>query len=110
MPGRGTPKPHHPGHKPATPRRGTPCLGVEPDLQHTLHTPRARLGVCTTPNPEKKGHSESWLQLRRKVIPEQIALRGWRRLAAPRTDISKLLVQELYANAAVSDEEATAQE
>ncbi|MED6174946.1 hypothetical protein PIB30_073775 [Stylosanthes scabra] len=58
---------------------------------------------------------------RRKVIPEagfnlnedeypqimeQIALRGWRRLAAPRTSISKLLVQEFYANAAVSDEEA----
>ncbi|MED6188061.1 hypothetical protein PIB30_082454 [Stylosanthes scabra] len=58
---------------------------------------------------------------RRKVIPEigfnleedeypeimeQIALRGWRRLATPRMDISKLLVQEFYANAAVSDEEA----
>ncbi|MED6128982.1 hypothetical protein PIB30_103303 [Stylosanthes scabra] len=28
------------------------------------------------------------------------------RLAAPRTSISKLLVQEFYANAAVSDEEA----
>ncbi|MED6226045.1 hypothetical protein PIB30_099623 [Stylosanthes scabra] len=41
---------------------------------------------------------------------EQIALRGWRRLAAPRTDISKLLVQEFYANAAVSDEEAAVQE
>ncbi|MED6148581.1 hypothetical protein PIB30_054451 [Stylosanthes scabra] len=36
-------------------------------------------------------------------IKEQIALRGWRRLAAPMTD--KLLVQEFYANAAVSDEE-----
>ncbi|MED6164633.1 hypothetical protein PIB30_092132 [Stylosanthes scabra] len=62
---------------------------------------------------------------RRKVIPEvglnleddeypkimeQITLRGWRRLAAPRTDISKLLVQEFYANAAVSNEEAAAQE
>ncbi|MED6225588.1 hypothetical protein PIB30_095010 [Stylosanthes scabra] len=62
---------------------------------------------------------------RRKVIPEvgfnleddeypeimeQIALRGWRRLAAPRTDICKLLVQEFYANAAVSNEEAAAQE
>ncbi|MED6137777.1 hypothetical protein PIB30_068154 [Stylosanthes scabra] len=62
---------------------------------------------------------------RRKVIPkagfnleddeypeimEQIALRGWRRLAAPRTDISKLLGQEFYANASVSDEEAAAQE
>ncbi|MED6163132.1 hypothetical protein PIB30_076892 [Stylosanthes scabra] len=39
-------------------------------------------------------------------IMEQIALRGWRRLAAPRTSISKLLVQEFYANAVVSDEEA----
>ncbi|MED6199359.1 hypothetical protein PIB30_075221 [Stylosanthes scabra] len=38
-------------------------------------------------------------------IKEQIALRGWRRLAAPTTGISKLLVQEFYANAAVSDEE-----
>ncbi|MED6186960.1 hypothetical protein PIB30_071736 [Stylosanthes scabra] len=62
---------------------------------------------------------------RRKVIPkvgfnleddeypeimEQIVLRGWRRLAAPRTDISKLLVQEFYTNAAVSDEEAATQE
>ncbi|MED6222016.1 hypothetical protein PIB30_060399 [Stylosanthes scabra] len=43
-------------------------------------------------------------------IMEQIALRGWRRLVAPRTDISKLLVQEFYANAAVSDEEAAVQE
>ncbi|MED6190447.1 hypothetical protein PIB30_105954 [Stylosanthes scabra] len=41
---------------------------------------------------------------------EQIALRGWRRLAAPHTDISKLLVQEFYANATVSDEEAAVQE
>ncbi|MED6140653.1 hypothetical protein PIB30_095355, partial [Stylosanthes scabra] len=62
---------------------------------------------------------------RRKVIPEvgfnleddeyseimeQITLRGWRRLAAPRTDISKLLVQEFYANAAMSNEEVAAQE
>ncbi|MED6199534.1 hypothetical protein PIB30_076842 [Stylosanthes scabra] len=36
---------------------------------------------------------------------EQISLRGWRRLAAPMTGVSKLLVQEFYANAAVSDEE-----
>ncbi|MED6176466.1 hypothetical protein PIB30_088471 [Stylosanthes scabra] len=38
-------------------------------------------------------------------IMEQIDLRGWRRLAAPMTGVSKLLVQEFYANAAVSDEE-----
>ncbi|MED6166333.1 hypothetical protein PIB30_108244, partial [Stylosanthes scabra] len=56
---------------------------------------------------------------RRKVIPEvgfnldedeypqimeQILLRVWRRLAAPMTGVSKLLVQEFYANAAISDE------
>ncbi|MED6115967.1 hypothetical protein PIB30_095761, partial [Stylosanthes scabra] len=39
-------------------------------------------------------------------IKEQIALRGWRRLAAPMTEVSKLLVQEFYANAEFSDEEA----
>ncbi|MED6188722.1 hypothetical protein PIB30_088638 [Stylosanthes scabra] len=65
---------------------------------------------------------ESYTRRRRKVIPEvgfnlnedeypqvmeQIALRGWRRLEAPRKSISKLLVQEFYANAAVSNEEAT---
>ncbi|MED6214726.1 hypothetical protein PIB30_106052, partial [Stylosanthes scabra] len=38
-------------------------------------------------------------------IKEQIAFRGWRRLTAPMTGVSKLLVQEFYANAAVSDEE-----
>ncbi|MED6198203.1 hypothetical protein PIB30_063891 [Stylosanthes scabra] len=37
---------------------------------------------------------------------EQILLRGWRRLATPMTGVSKLLVQEFYANAAISDEEA----
>ncbi|MED6189691.1 hypothetical protein PIB30_098549 [Stylosanthes scabra] len=57
---------------------------------------------------------------RKKVIPEvgfnldeseypqimkQILLRGWRRLAAPMMGVSKLLVQEFYTNAAVSDEE-----
>ncbi|MED6222677.1 hypothetical protein PIB30_066604 [Stylosanthes scabra] len=38
-------------------------------------------------------------------IKEHITLRGWIRLAAPNTGISKLLVQEFYANAAISDEE-----
>ncbi|MED6141280.1 hypothetical protein PIB30_101765 [Stylosanthes scabra] len=62
---------------------------------------------------------------RRKIIPEvgfnldedeypqimeQILLRGWRRLAAPQTSVSKLLVQEFYANALISDEEAAEQE
>ncbi|MED6127182.1 hypothetical protein PIB30_085655 [Stylosanthes scabra] len=39
------------------------------------------------------------------AIKEQIALRGWRRLASPRTKISKLLIQEFYVNAVQSDEE-----
>ncbi|MED6174899.1 hypothetical protein PIB30_073332 [Stylosanthes scabra] len=43
-------------------------------------------------------------------IMEQIMLRGWRRLAAPETSVSKLLVQDFYANAAISDEEAAEQD
>ncbi|MED6224506.1 hypothetical protein PIB30_084719 [Stylosanthes scabra] len=39
------------------------------------------------------------------AIKEQIVLRGWKRLASPRTRISKLLIQEFYANAVQSDEE-----
>ncbi|MED6150938.1 hypothetical protein PIB30_077461, partial [Stylosanthes scabra] len=42
-------------------------------------------------------------------IMEKVSLRGWRRLAAPRTNVSKLMVQEFYANAAISDEEAAEQ-
>ncbi|MED6176753.1 hypothetical protein PIB30_091279 [Stylosanthes scabra] len=75
----------------------------------------------------RKAHNEQLFDSyarRRKVIPEvgfnleedgypeimeQITLRGWRRSAPPRTDISKLLVQEFYANAAVSDEEVVVQ-
>ncbi|MED6198809.1 hypothetical protein PIB30_069983 [Stylosanthes scabra] len=38
-------------------------------------------------------------------IKEQIALQGWRRLASPRTKVSKLMIQEIYANAVQSDEE-----
>ncbi|MED6212817.1 hypothetical protein PIB30_087133 [Stylosanthes scabra] len=41
---------------------------------------------------------------------EAYAKKRKRRLAAPRTSISKLLVQEFYANAAVSDEEAVGRE
>ncbi|MED6149854.1 hypothetical protein PIB30_066619 [Stylosanthes scabra] len=38
-------------------------------------------------------------------IREQIALRGWRRLAAPKTEISKTLTHEFYANAIITEEE-----
>ncbi|MED6225624.1 hypothetical protein PIB30_095433, partial [Stylosanthes scabra] len=39
-------------------------------------------------------------------IMEQVSLRGWRRLVAPRRNVSELRVQEFYANAAVSEEAA----
>ncbi|MED6213099.1 hypothetical protein PIB30_089956 [Stylosanthes scabra] len=42
-------------------------------------------------------------------IMEQVALRGWKRLAGPRTNVSELMMQEFYANAAVSKEEAAEQ-
>ncbi|MED6224570.1 hypothetical protein PIB30_085371 [Stylosanthes scabra] len=38
-------------------------------------------------------------------IKEQITLRGWRRLASPRTKVSKWMIQEFYANAVQSEEE-----
>ncbi|MED6189551.1 hypothetical protein PIB30_097057 [Stylosanthes scabra] len=43
-------------------------------------------------------------------IMEQVMLRGWRRLASPRTNVSELMVQEFYANAAILDEEAAKQD
>ncbi|MED6225329.1 hypothetical protein PIB30_092672 [Stylosanthes scabra] len=43
-------------------------------------------------------------------IMEQVSLRGWRRLAPPRTNVSELMVQEFYANAAITDEEAAEQD
>ncbi|MED6153563.1 hypothetical protein PIB30_103262 [Stylosanthes scabra] len=43
-------------------------------------------------------------------IMEQVSLRGWRRLAAPPTNVSELMVREFYANAAVSEEEAAEQD
>ncbi|MED6224072.1 hypothetical protein PIB30_080220 [Stylosanthes scabra] len=39
------------------------------------------------------------------TIREQIALKGWRRLAIPRTNISKLLIQEFYTNVVQTEEE-----
>ncbi|MED6128293.1 hypothetical protein PIB30_096336, partial [Stylosanthes scabra] len=38
-------------------------------------------------------------------IREQIALRGWRRLAAPKQEISIDLIHEFYANVVVTEEE-----
>ncbi|MED6198583.1 hypothetical protein PIB30_067770 [Stylosanthes scabra] len=38
-------------------------------------------------------------------IKERITKRGWRRLASPRQEIAKSMIQEFYANAARSEEE-----
>ncbi|MED6199773.1 hypothetical protein PIB30_079033 [Stylosanthes scabra] len=38
-------------------------------------------------------------------IKEQITRRGWKRLASPRQEIAKSMIQEFYANAARSEEE-----
>ncbi|MED6214667.1 hypothetical protein PIB30_105487, partial [Stylosanthes scabra] len=38
-------------------------------------------------------------------VREQIALRGWRRLSAPKQEISIGLIHEFYANAVVTEEE-----
>ncbi|MED6189545.1 hypothetical protein PIB30_097003 [Stylosanthes scabra] len=38
-------------------------------------------------------------------VHEQIALRGWRRLAAPKQEISIDLIHEFYANAIITEEE-----
>ncbi|MED6176897.1 hypothetical protein PIB30_092745, partial [Stylosanthes scabra] len=54
---------------------------------------------------EHRFHEDEYPQ-----ILEQILLRGWRRLAAPQTSVSKLLMQEFYAYAAISDEEAAEQD
>ncbi|MED6226132.1 hypothetical protein PIB30_100517 [Stylosanthes scabra] len=38
-------------------------------------------------------------------VKEQIALKGWRRLAAPKQEISIDLIHEFYANAILTEEE-----
>ncbi|MED6114995.1 hypothetical protein PIB30_085890 [Stylosanthes scabra] len=43
-------------------------------------------------------------------IMEQVSLRGWRRLAAPRTNMSELMVQGFYVNIAILEEEAAEQD
>ncbi|MED6152551.1 hypothetical protein PIB30_093151 [Stylosanthes scabra] len=39
------------------------------------------------------------------VKNKKIALHGWRRLAAPKTEISETLIHEFYANAIITEEE-----
>ncbi|MED6225829.1 hypothetical protein PIB30_097458 [Stylosanthes scabra] len=57
--------------------------------------------------------SEKSFELEDEEYPEirnQIALRGWRRLASPRTKIKVLMVQEFFANAARTQGEIDAAE
>ncbi|MED6116280.1 hypothetical protein PIB30_098720 [Stylosanthes scabra] len=56
----------------------------------------------------KKVIAECFIDLDEDEYPEireQIALRGWRRLAAPKQEISIDLIHEFYANAVVTEEE-----
>ncbi|MED6140000.1 hypothetical protein PIB30_089013 [Stylosanthes scabra] len=57
----------------------------------------------------KKGVTpEKHFELREGQYPEtleQIGMRGWRRLSKPRTKISKVLIQEFYANAVRTEPE-----
>ncbi|MED6223826.1 hypothetical protein PIB30_077888 [Stylosanthes scabra] len=57
----------------------------------------------------KKGVTpEKHFELREGQYPEileQIGMRGWRRLSKPRTKISKVLIQEFYANAVRTEAE-----
>ncbi|MED6190055.1 hypothetical protein PIB30_101990 [Stylosanthes scabra] len=56
----------------------------------------------------KKVIAECYIDLDEDEYPEvkeQIALRGWRRLAAPKQKISIDLIHEFYANAVVTEEE-----
>ncbi|MED6162493.1 hypothetical protein PIB30_070938 [Stylosanthes scabra] len=120
MPRRDQTNPHHPSkHKSPTPR---PCFGVQPLFNHYLASSSAPVSVFDEHRFRKDFNQQLFKShaRRMKVIPEvgfnldegeypqimeQILLRGWRRLATPMTGISKLLVQEFYANAVVSDEE-----
>ncbi|MED6188813.1 hypothetical protein PIB30_089479 [Stylosanthes scabra] len=56
---------------------------------------------------------ETCFELREDEYPEiqeEIAKRGWRRLSKPRTMISKVLIQEFYANAVRTKEEVASGE
>ncbi|MED6126354.1 hypothetical protein PIB30_077611 [Stylosanthes scabra] len=56
----------------------------------------------------KKVIAECYINLDEDEYPEvkeQISLRGWRRLAAPKQEISIDLIHEFYANAIVTEEE-----
>ncbi|MED6151824.1 hypothetical protein PIB30_086076 [Stylosanthes scabra] len=56
----------------------------------------------------KKVIAECCIDLDKDEYPEirdQIAIRGWRRLAAPKQEISIDLIHEFYANAVVTEEE-----
>ncbi|MED6137223.1 hypothetical protein PIB30_063072 [Stylosanthes scabra] len=64
--------------------------------------------LCNTIMKNKKVIAECCFDLdvnEYTEIHEQIALRGWRRLAAPKPEISIDLIHEFYANAIITEEE-----
>ncbi|MED6196597.1 hypothetical protein PIB30_048931 [Stylosanthes scabra] len=57
--------------------------------------------------------SEKGFELKHEEYPEirnQIALRGWKRLASPRTKVKVLMIKEFFANAARTQEEMDEEE
>ncbi|MED6190488.1 hypothetical protein PIB30_106388 [Stylosanthes scabra] len=64
--------------------------------------------LCNSIVKNKKVIAECCIDLDEDEYPEvkeQIALRGWRRLAAPKQEISIDLIHEFYANAILTEEE-----
>ncbi|MED6115703.1 hypothetical protein PIB30_093205 [Stylosanthes scabra] len=107
------PKPN-PGAKSATPRHGTRSADMDsPRIGHVLGSlDSSNLMASSSAPVKRKVIPEVGFDLKDEYpqIMEQVMLRGWKRLAAPRTSVSELLVQEFYANAAISDEEAAEQD
>ncbi|MED6188993.1 hypothetical protein PIB30_091240 [Stylosanthes scabra] len=76
------------------PGQATTKFGVGSSSNTSLPWPLLQQAMM--PTNSKDEHPE---------IKEQVANRGWRRLTNPRTQISKLLTQEFYANATRTDDQ-----
>ncbi|MED6199252.1 hypothetical protein PIB30_074169 [Stylosanthes scabra] len=114
--------PYFPTHCPvSTHMRATLHICVETSFQHHASPPTYGMSthrplLCTAFNEElynsivknKKVIAECCIDLDEDEYPEvkeQISLRGWRRLAAPKQEISIDLIHEFYANAILTEEE-----
>ncbi|MED6220831.1 hypothetical protein PIB30_048595 [Stylosanthes scabra] len=99
------------------PRRSKPNPPISPNFIKTFHQdlfeyPRTCM-MEFKKVASKSVTPETSFDLQEDVYPEiqeQIAKRGWRRLSKPRTKISKVLIQEFYANAVSTKEEISSGE